>query len=504
VDPPPICELRIFEGEHEENEITFEFNANYFLFATLEQARPIAQGRVTQDPARATVLTGTPVAGIVYLDRPVPAGYFLFPDLSVRHEGLYYLTFNLYEEIKEEKDTDRIEEGAEEEEPRHVTHRLDVKSAPFQVFSAKKFPGLYSSTNLSREVAEQGCRVRIRRDVRMRKRDGKTNGKWNEYEEDTAGDRARQAATPDMYGSMGAPPSVVESSHRPRSCSMSSHVSLAPAPPSRRTSAHDLSHMYQPNAFAPPSAQNGYPMSAPGSAGQVYQQQMMQQSSDQMVMAPPRPVQTHYQPTYASAQQPMQQAYFPYGPNQSRQSYEAQQNGNMIVAEGQSSGYPTTLNYMTQPAYPTASTTDLQPANTSIRPEVPPQSMPASTAPKGPQHLPPLNTSLAPAPTNRLLEASSPHSAVSTHPYTDYSRLSGSTPSEMAGSKRSYGEVFDSRPIHESLRSGARPGSSHNTNIPEHDESEDYRGDESDDANARLHYRRADGRQNIRPLPPVL
>jgi hypothetical protein len=33
VDPPPIVELRVFEGEgSNKNEITFAYNANFFLF----------------------------------------------------------------------------------------------------------------------------------------------------------------------------------------------------------------------------------------------------------------------------------------------------------------------------------------------------------------------------------------------------------------------------------------------------------------------------------------
>lgn len=59
VDPPPIVELRIFEGENRQNDITFSYNANFFLFATLENARSIAQGRVQPNPASFPVLTGT-------------------------------------------------------------------------------------------------------------------------------------------------------------------------------------------------------------------------------------------------------------------------------------------------------------------------------------------------------------------------------------------------------------------------------------------------------------
>jgi hypothetical protein len=166
VDPPPIVELRVFEGDQE---ITFAYNANFFLFATLENARAIAPGRAPPTTPSFPVLTGTPVAGMAYLDRPSPAGYFIFPDLSVRHEGKYRLSFALYEELKDPKDMDPEDRSAVNVHAQggvdaHVSHRLEVKSFPFTVFSAKKFPGLTESTALSRMVAEQGCRVRIRRD----------------------------------------------------------------------------------------------------------------------------------------------------------------------------------------------------------------------------------------------------------------------------------------------------------------------------------------------------
>ncbi|KAL9097951.1 MAG: hypothetical protein Q9163_006292 [Psora crenata] len=173
VDPPPIVELRILEcfGE-EKRDITFAHNANFFLYTTLEHARPMNQGRVAVSPHTLPVLTGTPVAGMAYLDRPKPAGYFIFPDLSVRHEGKYRLSFNLYEELKEpEKDADvGAPEGSPTTRERHlasnptgprnfVHFRLEVRSGPFAVFSAKKFPGLAESTAMSRLVNEQGPRT---------------------------------------------------------------------------------------------------------------------------------------------------------------------------------------------------------------------------------------------------------------------------------------------------------------------------------------------------------
>lgn len=208
MDPPPVVELKIFEGERDDRtDITFSHNANFFLFTTLENARPIAKGRLPVAPPTHPVLTGSPVAGMAYLDRPNPAGYFIFPDLSVRHEGLYRLSFSLFEELKEDKDADAEPPGGSPKSkdkllssnpmaPRaHVHFRLEVKSIPFAVYSAKKFPGLSESTPLSRTVAEQGCRVRIRRDVRMRRRD-KTNDAYQDYEDENIYTQSEQYSTP--------------------------------------------------------------------------------------------------------------------------------------------------------------------------------------------------------------------------------------------------------------------------------------------------------------------
>ncbi|KAL8931802.1 MAG: hypothetical protein Q9211_006723, partial [Gyalolechia sp. 1 TL-2023] len=208
VDPPPVVQLRIFEGE-EKKDVTYPYNANFFLFTTLESARPIAQPRLHPVPQSMPVLTGMPVAGIAYLDRPDPAGYFIFPDLSVRHEGKYRLNFNLYEEVKEPKDEDATSPAATAAAEKlcggpmapqaHVHFRLEVRSNTFAVYSAKKFPGLTESTGLSKMVADQGCRVRIRRDVRMRRRETKHGKGYDEYEDDAAYARSERYVTPDMY-----------------------------------------------------------------------------------------------------------------------------------------------------------------------------------------------------------------------------------------------------------------------------------------------------------------
>ncbi|KAL1955764.1 hypothetical protein VTO42DRAFT_8084 [Malbranchea cinnamomea] len=202
VDPPPVVQLRIFECDHNDvkTDITLSYNASFFMYASLEFARPMAHGRVHGQPP-CPVLTGVPVAGIAYLDRPSQAGYFIFPDLSVRHEGLYRLNFSLYEGVKDPKDGDKdaplyVQDSSIVSSPMNpvspqnfMQFRVDVRSIAFTVYSAKKFPGLAESTPLSRMVAEQGCRVRIRRDVRLRRRDSKTGTEYG-YDDDHLGSDA--------------------------------------------------------------------------------------------------------------------------------------------------------------------------------------------------------------------------------------------------------------------------------------------------------------------------
>ncbi|KAL1894543.1 hypothetical protein Sste5346_005778 [Sporothrix stenoceras] len=288
VDPPPVVELRIFEGPSMEHakDITFTYNANFFLFATLEHARVLAHGRL-QPPSAATppVLTGMPVSGMAYLDRPKEAGYFLFPDLSVRHEGRYRLTFNLFEQTKEFADLDKETHDGAAHTPESFDWRMEVKSNDFMVFSAKKFPGLTESTALSRTVAEQGCRVRIRRDVRMRRREGKSSttavaGSGDvRAEEEYA--RRHRTQTPEVVTdyrarsmsteSVNRTPYVPDANHAQRRPSMSDHYhSAAPSPqsgpslppafgassggPHMSSSAHLRFGSNAPSSFAQPAS----------------------------------------------------------------------------------------------------------------------------------------------------------------------------------------------------------------------------------------------------------
>lgn len=195
--------MKVFQGPHRENaeDITFGYNADFFLYASLHHdVDPHTRVNTQNGPP---VLTGLPVSSMILLDRPEEAGYFIFSDLSVRHEGRYYLTFSLMEEVKDDRDKDDDEamSGTDEitgpdmgSSGRHFQLRTNVQTDVFDVFSAKKFPGLQESTALSRTVAEQGCRVRIRRDVRMRRRGEKGGKKEIAARDDEYAQRAKPEA----------------------------------------------------------------------------------------------------------------------------------------------------------------------------------------------------------------------------------------------------------------------------------------------------------------------
>ena len=176
-----------------------DFESQLIIFTTLEVARPIANGRMYAQNHR-PVLTGTCAAGTSHLEKPHPAAYFIFPDLSVRHEGWYNLRFSLFEKITNEADRgiDEHLETCQQQEDKHspsvwdgLVNRMEVRTSKFQVYSAKKFPGLKGSTDLSRLIADQGCRVRIRREVRQRKRPAKEG-----VEEDEDRQSIEQTPTP--------------------------------------------------------------------------------------------------------------------------------------------------------------------------------------------------------------------------------------------------------------------------------------------------------------------
>ncbi|KAG0015802.1 hypothetical protein BGZ82_001291 [Podila clonocystis] len=121
-----------------------------------ERERETSDSLLLKD-SRTKATTGSCVSSLYPLkdfeDSGNESGFFVFPDLSVRMEGSYRLKFCLYEMT-----------GTQ------VNFCASIVSAPLVVYSAKKFPGMEESTTLSQFFAEQGLKIRIRKEVRPKKR----------------------------------------------------------------------------------------------------------------------------------------------------------------------------------------------------------------------------------------------------------------------------------------------------------------------------------------------
>ena len=110
--------------------------------------------------------------------------WFILQDLSVRTEGWFRLKMNFIN-VGSPVDT-RSANGNEQPQQTINTKSSPVLasifSQPFQVFSAKKFPGVIESTAISREFAKQGIKIPIR------KEGSAANGKRKVDSEENDGD----------------------------------------------------------------------------------------------------------------------------------------------------------------------------------------------------------------------------------------------------------------------------------------------------------------------------
>lgn len=115
--------------------------------------------------------------------------WFVFQDLSVRTEGFFRLKFTMYD-LKEipTKFQAKIAANpkASHSDLKEISPVLAVSySDVFQVYSAKKFPGVIESTDLSKEFAKQGVKIPIRKDGPSKNGNGKRR---RQDEEDDSGE----------------------------------------------------------------------------------------------------------------------------------------------------------------------------------------------------------------------------------------------------------------------------------------------------------------------------
>ena len=527
-------ELRILEGESK-NDITFSYNANFFLYTTLENARPIAQGRVPTATTSFPVLTGMPVAGMAYLDRPGPAGYFIFPDLSVRHEGKYRLSFNLFEELKDPKDADAVPVPGSPKmadlRPKnpmspqaHVCFRLEVKSVPFNVYSAKKFPGLAESTALSRIVAEQGCRVRIRRDVRMRRRDTKSTKGYEEWEEDAGYSQEQTYQNQNQNQAFQQPPQQA-----PRPQSANSTYSSFPHPPQPAVQAQGATIPY--NSYQQPQNQTSQPQ-RPQSQNSVYNPYQQSSPSTAQPQSAGAGFTSHltfgnssttqystnaFQPPAPTSQQP--QTYVPN--NNSAFSYPVSMHSRQ-TSNPQNGAYNQSQTTQASPLKSTFSQGQSTPSITHpgsfsqpqpLQPNFQPNVQPASQSMfvQGQAAFSNASNGFSLAPQSQIATAQT-HGfrssiVASTAPEGmtkySYSVLPPGGSGTRTG-KRPYGKVFNQEHITQPMHSGMRPNCT-GQDLAQIEAEDGSMADEYDVASLKvLAYKRADGTRGIKRCPTSL
>ncbi|GAA5976390.1 hypothetical protein JCM5350_001675, partial [Sporobolomyces pararoseus] len=151
VDPPPIIRLRVRrpharrKSSHsltEEDFVSPTLTHTHFCFASLV---PENSEEELYDLAgsKSKYVGGSVVSSLFHLR---DQSCFVFPDLSVKTEGRWRFKMSMYE---------IVEDG--------VLFCDSVVTDVFQVYNSKKFPGMRQSTELSKSLAQQGLKLRIRR-----------------------------------------------------------------------------------------------------------------------------------------------------------------------------------------------------------------------------------------------------------------------------------------------------------------------------------------------------
>ncbi|KAL2890286.1 developmental regulator [Ceratocystis lukuohia] len=144
IDPPPILQLTIARDKDPQQH--YLQSPYFFMSCTLVGA--------DEQPLKdipSTSIVGSLASSLHKLKDTdnSDAGFFIFPDLSVKAEGKFRLRFSLFEF-----------QGS------MCSHIASISSDVFTVWPAKTFPGMTESTFLTRSFSDQGVRLRLRKDSR--------------------------------------------------------------------------------------------------------------------------------------------------------------------------------------------------------------------------------------------------------------------------------------------------------------------------------------------------
>jgi hypothetical protein len=150
IDPPPVVQLL---DKRTDGKSGLYDSPYLFMSSSLVAEDYDGQAKAPELPSN--YLTGSLASSIHRLRDTIntEGGFFVFGDLSVKHEGRFRLRFTLYE---------RDDEGTE---PSFV-FVSELVTNVFTVYSPKNFPGMTESTFLTRTFSDQGVKLRLRKDSR--------------------------------------------------------------------------------------------------------------------------------------------------------------------------------------------------------------------------------------------------------------------------------------------------------------------------------------------------
>ena len=171
VDPPPIVQLCLTDfnpaAKEDIQKLQWQWNVVQCTLWSVpkpgdSQAQDVTSVADPNNPGRKSRrLMGSVVSSpFVGVDPDVPetgvknarlAAFFIFHDLSCRQNGTYCLKF-AYMRV------DAMDAPGEK-----LSILAEVTSDPFEVYSAKDFPGMRPSTSLTKELKRQGASVQVKK-----------------------------------------------------------------------------------------------------------------------------------------------------------------------------------------------------------------------------------------------------------------------------------------------------------------------------------------------------
>ncbi|WVQ79373.1 hypothetical protein IAT38_001470 [Cryptococcus sp. DSM 104549] len=236
VDPPPVVELRCNDIPAEQ----FLESTSFFIRATTVSDQPSEPTdehlqshyppsepfyEPVKTPLGADATTGEVIQTpekLRTLDGKV-AALCIFAKLSVRVPGTFRLRFTLYETS-----------------PQGLFELAHVVSEPFEVFSPKLFKGMHESTALTRHLAAQGLKVKLRTDTHVGRQSGNRRRQADSSSNSAGPSSTHSQSQSDKHRPLSAPsgPFSQLTTSTPTPNPTPTPSSHAPPPPRSRSPLH--------------------------------------------------------------------------------------------------------------------------------------------------------------------------------------------------------------------------------------------------------------------------